>query len=447
MKKIILALCLFALPCYAQSGDMAPKKYSLKECVKIALENNPDLKTAKSKIDLGNEQVRAAMGALYLPSAEISGGYNRQLNAEGEKTANIMGQIIKVAGQDPNSYQLSAGINYSIFSGYSATANFDRSQKQLESYKLSSKYNEQYVKINVYKNYVDVIKKMQTLKIQKDNFETGKVEYEAVKAKFDAGLTHIGVLSSQESELANREYLIVQAENELRIAQASLLSVMGLRPDEEVAFDEESLPKEFSNSELSDYYASHSNLEAETGKAMSERYDIKSTKLNIDAAKDNLTYAKSGKLPKVNMSLGWSWANSELNKFGDLGRSYVGLNFSYPLFDQFRTDYEEETAKFEIIQNESELFKLEQSVRSSIKTALIILDAAKKQLEISERALNASQKNFDINKERFNTGSASMTDYIVANNSLVNAQINRINAIYSYYIARKDLEFQTAVLQ
>ena len=44
-------------------------------------------------------------------------------------------------------------------------------------------------------------------------------------------------------------------------------------------------------------------------------------------------------------------------------------------------------------------------------------------------------------------GSSNITDYLLANNSLMNAQMNRITAIYSYYLAERELEFQVADLK
>ena len=130
-----------------------------------------------------------------------------------------------------------------------------------------------------------------------------------------------------------------------------------------------------------------------------------------------------------------------------LNRSYLGLNLSVPIFDQYQTDYQIESAKFEIMQSETELFKLEQNVRNAIRTSFLNLQAARKQLEISERAISASQKNFDITKERFNIGSSNITDYLVANNSLVNSQMNRVTAIYTYYLAERELEYQVSDLK
>ncbi|MBL7974609.1 MAG: TolC family protein, partial [Candidatus Kapabacteria bacterium] len=41
-------------------------------------------------------------------------------------------------------------------------------------------------------------------------------------------------------------------------------------------------------------------------------------------------------------------------------------------------------------------------------------------------------------QERLNVGAATVLDYLTANNLLINAKINRVNAVYNYF----DVQFQ-----
>ncbi len=69
------------------------------------------------------------------------------------------------------------------------------------------------------------------------------------------------------------------------------------------------------------------------------------------------------------------------------------------------------------------------------------LDAAEKQLDISNRALKSAQESYDSFNERFKVGASGITDYLTANNQLITAQINRINAVYGYLLAQKEILF------
>lgn len=441
-----LGLMTSTMSLNAQFSGSNAKTYSLKNCIEIALENNPDIRLVRQQLDISKAGKKQATGS-YLPSATFSMGYSRDLNPEESRTANINGQIIGVSGSEPNSYNMSVGLGYTIFDGFARAASYDQAEIGMESSKLNIKANEDYVNYNVRRLFVEVIRLQESLKLQEENHKLGLAEFEAIKAKFDAGTVHEGVVASQEADLANREFNIVTAENNLNIAKANLLEFMGLSPAEEADFINSDLPNNFTADEIRNFQLKYAELEKAVSQALEKRADIQADKLAIKSGESALRSAKSGYYPNISASLGWSWSNTKFSDFSDLGRSYLGLNLSIPLFDQFRTNYSIESAKYQIMQSEAELFKMEQSVRTAIRSAFLNLASARKQLEISERALAASQKNFDITKERFNIGSSNITDYLSANNSLVTSQLNRVSAVYTYYIAERELEYQVADLK
>ncbi|ROL61291.1 TolC family protein, partial [Bacteroidetes/Chlorobi group bacterium ChocPot_Mid] len=91
--------------------------------------------------------------------------------------------------------------------------------------------------------------------------------------------------------------------------------------------------------------------------------------------------------------------------------------------------------------------QLEQNILSAIKTAYLNLDASEKQLDITERALRSSELNNQSLTEKFRVGSASVTEYLTANTQLITSQINRINAIYQYFKAQKELLYAIGKLE
>ena len=70
-----------------------------------------------------------------------------------------------------------------------------------------------------------------------------------------------------------------------------------------------------------------------------------------------------------------------------------------------------------------------------------------KKLDITKRALKASEVNYDSYRERFNVGKANITELLSANQMLVEAQINRITAVYDYFQAQKATLFTIGQLE
>jgi outer membrane protein len=110
-----------------------------------------------------------------------------------------------------------------------------------------------------------------------------------------------------------------------------------------------------------------------------------------------------------------------------------------PIFDNFGTNAQIQSAKYQQTQKEFELLQLEQSIRKSVQTAYLTLEAAEKQIDITQRTLKFSEQNFESNKERYSVGAAQITEYQIAANQLLSAQINRVTAVYNYIQAQKSL--------
>lgn len=445
MSKAVIFLMVINLvmSLKAQESSSSVKHLTLDNCINIALEQNPDYQLMKQRTHVSEAALKNANGQ-YFPQADFSASYNRQLLNNGAKKMSVMGQVIEVPGAEPNSFSTGIGINYNLFDGFNRSNNYKRAQLNLQSSDYNLKAFKNQLINNINKAYVEVIKKIQEISIQSHNYSLGKDQLAEIKAKFEAGAIHIGVVASQEAELTNREFAIVQAENDLNNSKLNLLNLIGMPLNTEISLSAESVP--FSNDAIGmkQVMEKYSDIEMLYNNAINNRNDILAFNNTIEAAKLSMESAHSGYYPKLAANAGWSWSNSKLEQFSEMSRAYVGASLSFPLFDQFQTNYQIENAKYEVMQNETELFKLKQNIRNAISLSHHNLILASKQLEIGDRALAAAQKNYDIAKERFNLGSASITDFITANNSFVVAQINRNNAFYNFYIAQREIEYQIA---
>lgn len=416
------------------------KTYTLEDCINIALQSNPEIILAQNSINQSRARLTNAFGN-YLPSADFNFSYSRQLNVEGGKTVNVGGQIIPIPAADPNSYSMSASAGYVLFDGFSREANYNSASYEVEAQFQNYYYLQQKIKANIYRLYFDVMRKQQIIKIRQENLDLGKKEYERIKAQYDAGLVHIGYVYAQEAEISNRELELINAESDLRLAKSNLLIAMGTEPDIDANFVEITIPNNLTEEEFSQFRAEIGNFPRALDIALNNRKDYEASKNSLYSANNLVTSAKSGYYPTISARGGWTWANSSFTKFGELGRTYLGLNFSLPIFENFRTNYQIESSKLQVTQKELELKQLELNIRSNLQNAFLQLEASEKQVLASRKALKASELNFNVFKERFNVGTSSISEYYDANNKLVIAKINLINSIYNYLLAQKEILF------
>jgi outer membrane protein len=446
MKKTFLLLLSFVIiSTYSQSQIAGKQKvFSLDDCINIALNNNYNIILADARTETASSNVTSAFGS-FLPSIGINSGYTRQLNAK--PGFGLVDNQLVPTDPKPNTYSLNAGAQWLIFDGFARENNYNRAHESFNSYKLNATHLRKIIKIQIFQNYVNVIAKQQIVKARRENLELGKKELERIVAQNQAGLIAKDVVYSQEAEMGNREYELVNAENSLNLAKADLLILMGLQPDIDAEFLESSLPNQIDKNQIDEFRNLVRPFRNSNDEVFNNRFDYLSGLANIKASESNLNASHSGYYPSITASGGWGWSNYELDNFSGLGRSSLGLNLYIPIFDQFSTNTRIQSAELQLEQAKIEQKQLEQNILSAIKTAYLNLDASEKQLDITERALRASELNNQSLTEKFRVGSASVTEYLTANTQLITSQINRINAIYQYFKAQKELLYAIGKLE
>ncbi len=433
MRKIVFVLIaviiLFNINLNAQPE--IKKVMNLNECIEIALQRNFDIQTNDMQIKSANADLTNAFGQ-YLPSFGFDMGYSKTFKDNIPNSTN---------------YNMGLGANWTIFDGFAREANYARAQEQMNVVKLNNQFSVETVRLFVIQRYIDVIRKSQIVKIRKENLELGKKELERIQAMYEVGTIPISTLYSQEADLGNREFELVNSENDFNLSKSYLLTVMGLSPVLEVEFVETSIPSEVNDIDINNFRQQSGTIQSAIKKAVDNRADLKAVDANIISSKENVRYASSSYMPSLSANGGWSWANTEFTQFQDYGGSYIGLNLKVPLFTGFSTDLQVQNAKLRLMQTEIEKKKLEQEITQDIHNAYLKLAAAEKSLEISNKTIRSAEKNYESYKERFQVGSSNITDLTQANTLFITAQINRIRAVYDYLQAQKELLFAIGELK
>lgn len=445
MRHLLLAVVCSAALLAQTSGDRV-KIYTLDECIALALRQNPTLQREQKNVEIGQSALTRAFGA-YLPSISASGGYSRQLNVEGGRAVNIGGQVFVLGPPEPNSYSMSAVASLSLFNGFAREASYSQARNQLDAAGHSFERTRQQILLNVQLQYLDVLRAMQTVRVRRDNLELGRQELARVRALYEAGRTPITTVYTQEADLGTRELDLLTAENSLQQAKALLLATMGLEPDKEAEFSEASVPTAITDDDIAAFRKEIGSPAAVVATALRRRSDARALEARIRAADDAISIAQAAFMPQINLSSGWSWSNTRFDQFSEFGRYFVSMNVQVPIFDNFNAGTQRQQAVLQREQRQLEQQQLEQQIRTEVRQALLELEAAEKQLDITARALKAAEQSFAASSERFRLGAGTQLEYLAASNQLVAARINRIAAIYGYRAAQARVRFAMGTLE
>ncbi|WP_431166701.1 TolC family protein [Tenacibaculum halocynthiae] len=430
-KIVLLITLLSALGGYSQ------KKWTLKECVNYALENNITIKQNKLNVKLAEKDVDIAKGN-FLPDlngssrGNFSSGLSQDRNGILQNTQNFN-----------SSFSLSSG--GTIFNGFRNINSKKQAVLGVKGNELDLAKIENDISLNVVNTYLNVLFAKENLAVAVVQAEISKKQIARAKAQFDAGAIPKGDLLNVQSTASNDAQNIVLQENTLNLALLRLAQLLQISSDN---FDVEKI--NIDSPSLSLLYNSSN---AVYQKALTNRPEIERAKLNVENSLISLQLAKGAYLPTLTYSLGVS--SSFFHQFNNLIRpndyflrqindriSYsAGLSLNIPIFNRFQT--KNRVAKSVInkeiseIALESQKLQLQQEIEKSYLDA----KAAAKTYEAANISLEAQNEAFKNAQVSYDYGSMTQFDFDQVRNRLVNAEGAMIRAKYDYVFKTKVLKF------
>ena len=473
MKAPLTLILLFSFILSVNAQDSIPegKKWTLKDCVDYALENNIQVKQNENNIALAEVDKRQAVGN-FIPNLNLnsSASWNSGLTTD-VSTGVLVNQTAQTTFGG-----LSSGVP--IYRGL-------RNQNELRRAELSilaSQYQLDKIKddisLFVINAYLDILFAKEAVNVAIPQVEITKEQLERTSQLVNAGTLPKGDLLDVEATLANDEQNLIITENNVRISLISLAQLLQLEDYDsfDIANEEiETLPL----LNLADY-----SVDKIYDKALANRYEIKVAQANIEIAEADIKLAKGALQPTLSGFFNWNSrysdrdiitgtavdpndptrvigqvettgdnvispnlgptigpANSFFDQFSDNKGSSFGLSLNIPVLNGFtasnnvrRAKINHEQQKYQLDQEELNLEKIIHQVYADAIGALKLYDATK-------RSLEARQVSFTYAQERFDVGVLNSFDFSQIKNQLVRANSDFLTAKYDFIFRVKLLEY------
>jgi len=228
-------------------------------------------------------------------------------------------------------------------------------------------------------------------------------------------------------ELQTREQAVTQAQNVVDKQRLALLRIVGL-PLRQPLVITSLLPYK----PLPDL-----GLDEAVMRAMAARADYKSAEAQVHAAELTLQSAQHERLPTVTLS----------GDYGVLGTSPGNVLPTWsatavvraPIFDGGRIRSEVQQAAAALGQRQAELEDLRVGIEQQVSDALLDVRAAAQQVDVAMSTMDYARQALQHAQERFAVGFASNLEVIQAQEALVTANTQYINALYAHNIAKLTL--------
>lgn len=419
MKRVFLFSILLALSTLL----VAQEKLTLEKALKIALHRNSKLIKSKNNLKADKSDVKSAWGDL-LPTLSASGNweYSKNKTVEGTKSGDGFGATISS--------------NVTLFDGLANYASISKAEKGYDAAKFSINNLKQDIVYQTTAYYYNVLKAEELLKVREENVRYNQKFLEQIQEKNKLGSVPVADVYQQQVQAGNAEFLLIKAQNNYEFSKNTLLNYLALDVLNEYTF--EKVSEKTSDMHSSDYEGEFANLNAQVKKALFQRFDYKASKLNFEGAEDGITIARSGLIPSISGRASYSTSGKEVGDLFDMYGFTGSITLSIPIFSGWDTENIIQKAKVTSSNAREDLSALERQIKIDVKQGYLDLLASKKQLDVANKKVTSAEENKKINNERYNLGSGTIIEVLQADKDFIQAQSDRIDAMYEF-LTNRDL--------
>ena len=437
MKKVLLLIGVMMLTVSAS----AQKLWTLQECIDYAMENNITLQKSKLQKSSATEDLKGSKAAL-LPT--FSASTNQTLGYQPWKDTGMAyvsnGTVnTKV---DKTSYNGSYSVNgqWTVWNGNRNYNNIKRDRLAEEEAELSAQETANSIQERIAQLYAQILYMAENVTVNEQMLETSKKNEDRGREMLEVGKMSKADLAQLSAQRANDEYSIVEAKSQLMNYELQLKQLLEITDEERFQVV---IPKIGDDQILAEIPAMQTVYEM----ALVNRPEINRSQLAINRSDVNLSIAKAGWMPTVNLTGGVTTSTNSLSgtgwgsQFKSNVNTSLGLGVTMPIYDGRSTKTSVNKAKIQQLQARLDLQDLQKDLYSDIQEYWLNAWTNQEKYKAASSSVESAQQSYDLLSEQFRLGLKNIVELMAGKDKLLEAQQNLLQSKYMTLYYQQMLKF------
>ncbi|MEO5945155.1 MAG: TolC family protein [Ferruginibacter sp.] len=423
--KVIFASFLFT--CIAANAVMAQdtKTISLQEAIDMSIKNSKNLKAANARIDEAIAGVKEAYNN-QLPDFKVSGSYLRLSSANvnlktKSDSAGSGGGTPKV---NSAAYGI-ANLSLPIYAGGRIKYGIESAKYLAQAASLDADNDKEAVIYNTTNAYINLYKAGAAVNIVKENLQSSLSRDTNFSNLEKNGILARNDLLKSQLQTSNIELSLLDAENNLKIANVNMDLMLGLAENTNISIDSSFIKTDQNLMSFPDY---------ETA-ALQNRKDVQALALRKKAATTGIKSARAEAYPTIGLSGGYVAAYIP-HLVTITNAINIGVGVSYNIASLWKTNTKLLQAKARETEVNANEEILGDAVRLQINKDYQAFLLSQKKIDVYEKATEQATENYRITNNKYNNSLVTITDLLEADVSLLQAKLNssfaKADAVLAY---------------
>ena len=410
-SSLLLFLCII--------NTNAQVTLTIEDAMKIALENNFEIKIAKNNTQINETNVTIGNAGM-LPTATASIVDNNSITNSSQTRQD--GTSTSLDNAKNNSLNYGVTLGWTVFDGMKMFARLDQ-LKELQKLGDSQLKQTILVKIGqVNSSYYDLVQQQQQLAALDTTIVISKQRLTLAQNRFSIGkASKLEVLNAQVDLNSDQVALLRQKES---YANAKILLNQYLARDPKIDF------------KVTDLVTVDSTLVLANLMDLAQKQNpaLEAQIINKRIAELQLKQVKADRYPVVNLTSGYNFSESQSSLGFTSSASSKGLNYGFNatlnIFDGFNQHRNEKVAKLQIENTQIAIEQQNMILNTQLSTAFQTYLTNLELIDLEEDNEAIAKQNLDITLDKFRIGTITTIDFRTAQLNYVNAKVRYSNAQY-----------------